>query len=168
MKILGICGYSGSGKTTLLNKLIPALKKQGIRFGVIKHTHHNLDIDTKGKDSYSFRQSGAEQVIVACDDRWALMTETPSKTINLKELVSKFTDVDLVLVEGFKDEPIAKIVCHRKENQKPPFYDEHTIAMATDQDLDIAITQILINDTNEIIELIKHFLQSEYKNMQIG
>ena len=77
--LLGIAAYSGTGKTTLLKKLIPQLNARGIRIALIKHTHHDMDVDTPGKDSYELRKAGAEQTLVASDKRWALMTETPEQ-----------------------------------------------------------------------------------------
>ncbi|WP_392564971.1 molybdopterin-guanine dinucleotide biosynthesis protein B [Orbus wheelerorum] len=155
MKLIGICGYSGSGKTTLLKKLIVLLKSYNISLAVIKHSHHDMDIDTPGKDSYELRKSGAEQIIVACDNRWALIDETPSNKIDLADLANKFDTVDLVLVEGFKDEKMAKIVCYREANYKPLFYDEYTIAIATDHVLDINIKQLDINNALSIANFIK-------------
>ena len=74
--LLGIVAYSGTGKTTLLKQLIPHLRQRGIRVGLIKHTHHDVDVDTPGKDSFELRKAGADQTMVASSDRWALMTET--------------------------------------------------------------------------------------------
>lgn len=160
MRLIGICGYSGSGKTTLLKKLIPALQQRGIRLAVIKHSHHNMEIDTPGKDSYELRKAGAAQVMVACNQRWAMVTETINQSPNLMELAGQFCNVDLVLVEGFKEEPITKIVCHRSANQKPLFYDSMTIAIATDCALDIDIQQFDNNNVHEIAEFIQLYLSN--------
>lgn len=72
--LLAIAAWSGTGKTTLLKKLIPALCEHGIRPGLIKHTHHDMDVDKPGKDSYELRKAGAAQTLVASQQRWALMT----------------------------------------------------------------------------------------------
>ncbi len=77
--LLAFAAWSGTGKTTLLKKLIPALCARGIRPGLIKHTHHDMDVDKPGKDSYELRKAGAAQTIVASQQRWALMTETPDE-----------------------------------------------------------------------------------------
>jgi molybdopterin-guanine dinucleotide biosynthesis adapter protein len=74
--VLGFCAHSsGIGKTTLLTQLIPALIQQGLRISVVKHAHHDFDIDHEGKDSFKLRQAGAVQMMVASRQRWALMTE---------------------------------------------------------------------------------------------
>ena len=72
LPMLGITGYSGSGKTTLLEKLLPQLKQRGLRLAVIKHSHHDAQVDKPGKDSWRMKEAGASQVIMACDHRWAL------------------------------------------------------------------------------------------------
>ena len=106
-EILSILGENGSGKTTLLKKLIPALCARGIRPGLIKHTHHDMDVDKPGKDSYELRKAGAAQTIVASQQRWALMTETPDEEeLDLHFLASRMdtSKLDLILVEGFDRE----------------------------------------------------------------
>lgn len=158
MHLIGICGYSGSGKTTLLKKLIPLLEQAGIRLAVIKHCHHDVDIDVPGKDSYELRKSGAEQIIVASDNRWALITETPHQPANLLMLAKQFVAVDLVLVEGFKDEAINKIVCYRQALNKPFFYDDNTIAVITDVKLAIPLPQFNFEDMQIISHWIKNYL----------
>ena len=99
--VVAISAWSGTGKTTLLKKLIPALCARGIRPGLIKHTHHNMDVDRPGKDSYALRKAGAAQTMVASTQRWALMTETPDEApLDLAYLVSRMdhATLDLVLV----------------------------------------------------------------------
>lgn len=160
MQIIGICGYSGSGKTTLLKKLIPLLKQYNIRLAVIKHCHHNMDIDKPGKDSDELRKSGADQLILANDQRWVLMTETLDNPPKLVELAKQFKHVDLVLVEGFKHEAITKIICYRHTLNKPLFSDPHTIAIATDIELDIPIKQFAIDDSQSIALFIKNYVNS--------
>ncbi len=103
--LLAIAAWSGTGKTTLLKRLIPELCVRGLRPGLIKHTHHDMDVDKPGKDSYELRKAGAAQTIVASEQRWALMTETPeTPELDLTWLVSRMdaSKLDLVLVEGFK------------------------------------------------------------------
>jgi len=63
--ILGFAAYSGTGKTSLLEKLIPELSKLKIRTAVIKHSHHDFEIDYEGKDSYRLRKAGANQLLIA-------------------------------------------------------------------------------------------------------
>ncbi|MDF7666784.1 molybdopterin-guanine dinucleotide biosynthesis protein B [Orbaceae bacterium ESL0727] len=154
-KIIAISGYSGSGKTTLLKQVIARLRDQHFRVGVIKHAHHDMDIDLPGKDSYELRKSGAIQTVVACDNRYALIRETPDKPVDLEMLRKQFVEVDLILVEGFKDEKIPKIICHRMATQTPLFMDEFTVAVACDYPLDTTLPQLDINNAAQIVDFIK-------------
>lgn len=157
--LLGITAFSGTGKTTLLTKLIPALSERGVRVSVIKHAHHEFDIDTPGKDSYRIRKAGAEQTIVASAKRWALMTETPNTgSVDLEYLIQQLdTDkIDLIIVEGFKSLDIPKIILHRSSTGKGlPEITPKTLAIATDDSSSIRGIPLLdLNNTNSIAEFI--------------
>lgn len=157
-KIVAITGYSGSGKTTLLKKIIALLVKQGIKVGSLKHAHHDIEVDIAGKDSYELRKAGALQTIVACDNRYAFIEETPNEPASLSNLIERFDNVDVILVEGFKDEKIPKIVCHRQANNKPFYIDEFTIAVASDQPVKIALPLLDINQPEQIVQFLKKYL----------
>ncbi|MHA7849202.1 molybdopterin-guanine dinucleotide biosynthesis protein MobB [Serratia sp. D1N4] len=162
--LLAIAAYSGTGKTTLLKQLIPLLKQQQIRIGLIKHTHHDMDMDTPGKDSYELRKAGASQTLVANDRRWVLMTETPEQQpLDLMYLASRFdsSKVDLILVEGFKHEPISKIVLYREEVGKPleSMLDKYVIAVASDKKTNDILRQLDINRPEEIAVFITQWLK---------
>lgn len=164
--LLAIAAWSGTGKTTLLKKLIPALCARGIRPGLIKHTHHNMDVDKPGKDSYELRKAGAAQTLVASQQRWALMTETPEEeALDLAWLVSRMdaSKLDMVLVEGFKHESVAKIVLFRQgagHDVSEFVIDEHTIAVASDIALDVAVPVLDLNDLNAMVMFIMAWLES--------
>ncbi|WP_421533097.1 molybdopterin-guanine dinucleotide biosynthesis protein MobB [Lelliottia amnigena] len=165
--VLAIAAWSGTGKTSLLKKLIPALYARGIRTGVIKHTHHNMDIDKPGKDSYELRHAGAAQTMVASTQRWALMTETPEKdTLDLNYLVSRMdhSALDLVFVEGFKHESVAKILLFRQgtgHGVDELTLDQDVIAVASDVSLTIQMPVLNLNDTDEIADFIEAWLQTQ-------
>jgi molybdopterin-guanine dinucleotide biosynthesis adapter protein len=135
--VLGFAAFSGTGKTTLLEKLIPLLTAQNIRIGMVKHAHHEFDIDKPGKDSYRLRKAGAGQLLIASSKRQALMTEnTTAREPRLEELLTRLDldSIDLVLVEGFKHVPFPKIELHRTELGKKLLYteDPDIIAVASD------------------------------------
>ncbi|ELM3738129.1 molybdopterin-guanine dinucleotide biosynthesis protein MobB [Edwardsiella piscicida] len=166
--LLGIAAYSGTGKTTLLKQLIPSLKARGIRIALIKHTHHDMDVDTPGKDSYELRKAGADQTLVASDLRWALMSETPERQpLDLHFLASRIDArrCDLILVEGFKHEHIAKIALYRHAVGKPfgGLIDEYVIALASDSRHDCAVPFLDINDPDEIVAFIQRWLEQQAK-----
>jgi molybdopterin-guanine dinucleotide biosynthesis protein B len=138
--------------------------RAGIRPGLIKHTHHNMDIDKPGKDSYELRKAGAAQTIVASSQRWALMTETPDEPeLNLAYLVSRMdaSTLDLVLVEGFKHEAVAKILLFRQDcghREEELIIDKHVIAIASDVPLTVDVPLLDINDIAQISAFVMRWL----------
>jgi molybdopterin-guanine dinucleotide biosynthesis protein B len=135
VKVLGLAGWSGAGKTTLLAKLIPELIRRGISVSTMKHAHHAFDVDTPGKDSYVHREAGATEVLVASGQRWALMHEhRGSPEPDSKTLMQHMSEVDLLLVEGFKRESHDKLEIYREANGKPLLASEdpHIVAILVD------------------------------------
>ncbi len=154
LPILGFAAYSGTGKTTTLKKLLPHLTDAGLRIGMIKHSHHKVEIDRPGKDSYELRKAGASQMVLAAHQRWALMVEKtePSEPV-LQEMVDALhqDQLDLILVEGFRHERFPKIELYRPVMARPVLYaeDESIIAVATDGTLPVETTLPLL-DINDI------------------
>jgi molybdopterin-guanine dinucleotide biosynthesis adapter protein len=102
MRVIAIVGHQGSGKTTLIERLIPALRARGLTVSTIKHTHHHqIELDTPGKDSYRHRTAGAAEVIVTSDTGWARIAAS-SDPASLQVLLGELRPVDVVLIEGFK------------------------------------------------------------------
>lgn len=161
--MLGFVAYSGTGKTTLLKKLIPLLKEKNIRIGMIKHAHHDFDIDIPGKDSYELRKAGADQMLVASKQRWALMVETPGQDEpQLSELLKQLdtSKLDLVLIEGFKHVDYPKIECFRPSEGHELMCIEDTsiIALATDSTVLYEvenIPQLDLNKPEDIVTFIQ-------------
>ncbi len=134
MRVFGIAGYSGSGKTTLIERVLPRLVVRGLKVAVIKHTHHDFDVDRPGKDSWRAREAGAAAVLLSSDHRTALLTEHRSTPPTLDVLLDQLPPCDLVLVEGYKREPIPKLEVHRTATGKPWLFpdDPHILAAAAD------------------------------------
>ncbi|MBL8399071.1 MAG: molybdopterin-guanine dinucleotide biosynthesis protein B [Candidatus Accumulibacter sp.] len=164
MKVFGIAGYSGAGKTTLLEKIVPLLTARGWRVSVLKHAHHGFDIDRPGKDSYRHRQAGAGEVLLASGSRWVLMHEVRDEAEpRLADLLSYFSPCDLVLVEGYKTEPIAKLEVYRADNGKPPLWptQPHIVAIATDQPLATPLPEALtVFDLNDVPAIATFILET--------
>ncbi len=174
LPLLGICAWSGTGKTTLLTSLLPILRERGLRVAVVKHAHHDFDIDRPGKDSYQIREAGAEQILVASRKRMAYIRELPGKRDepDLAECLPMIdqTSLDLVLVEGFKHEKIAKIELHRSELNKPLMFpdDPHVIAVATDKPLQRKAGQPVNLDLNDPVAIAQFVIEFCHSQQQAG
>lgn len=173
--VLGFAAFSGTGKTTLLVKLLPLLKEMGLRVAMIKHAHHDFDIDEPGKDSYELRKAGAEQVLIASNYRRALMMETPEgNEPKLEELISTLNldFIDLVLVEGFRHHPFPKIELHRPSINKDLIYldDSHIMAIASDEGVETGGLPLLdLNNPQEIAGFIQNWCcSSDHAFFQYG
>lgn len=163
--VLGFAAFSGTGKTTLLLKLIPGLKTRGLTIGVVKHAHHSFAIDRPGKDSFELRRAGAAKTLIASRHHWALMVETPGQEEpDLDQMLDHLPQgkLDLVLVEGFKHEPIPKIELYRTGLRHPLLFteDPHIVAIASDAPLAVAtkLPLLNLNDPEQILEFILHWL----------
>jgi len=165
--VLGIVAWSGTGKTTLLERLIPELKNSGIRVGAIKHSHHDFEIDKPGKDSDRLRKAGADQIILASKFRTAFIIEEDGETEpdlfqQLKRLDAE--KLDLVLVEGFRQEAIPKIEVYRPALNKPLLYleDDSVVAVASDEQpkQDIVVPVLPLNDERAVSEFIAKLINS--------
>ena len=136
MKIFGIIGWSGSGKTELMVKLLPELKRRGFTVSTMKHTHHDVDMDKPGKDSYRHREAGAEEVMVASGRRWALLHELRDEPEpDMDFLIGQMTPVDILLIEGFKRNTHAKMEVFRPALGKSLISaeDDTVVAVASDE-----------------------------------
>jgi molybdopterin-guanine dinucleotide biosynthesis protein B len=158
MKVIGLAGWSGAGKTTLLTRLIPHFIARGLRVSVIKHAHHEFDVDVPGKDSWVHRQSGAAEVLVSSTRRWALMHELRGAIEpKLPELLAKMSRVDLVLIEGFKREPHRKIEVYRLANGKPLLFpdDPGVVGIATDTAVETTLPVAHLDDIEAIAAMMQ-------------
>ncbi|MFN3565227.1 MAG: molybdopterin-guanine dinucleotide biosynthesis protein B [Burkholderiaceae bacterium] len=161
-KAIGFIGYSNTGKTTLIEKLIPLLAARGLRVSAIKHAHHGFDMDRPGKDSYRYREAGAGQVLIATEQRWALLTETPRRPATLEMLLAQLAPCDLVIIEGFRSEGrIPRIEVRRTTNTEPPLFpdDPNVIAIAADHAVETSLPVLDLNDAAKIAAFIVQRLQ---------
>jgi molybdopterin-guanine dinucleotide biosynthesis adapter protein len=134
--IIGIVGWKNSGKTTLAERLVAEFTRRGWRVATIKHAHHSFQIDTADTDSARHRRAGATQVAIVSDKRWALMTEVGAAAEPpLAAIIAMLAPCDLILVEGYKSEPIRKIEVRRANSAKGARLaasDPNVVAIAAD------------------------------------
>jgi len=120
MNVYGVVGWKNAGKTTLVERLVAEIAGRGFTVSTVKHTHHGVDVDQKGKDSWRHRQAGARQVILSSSSRWAIMTELRgAPEAPLSELLGHLAPVDLVIVEGYKRDSHPKVEAWRAETGQP-------------------------------------------------
>jgi len=167
--ILGFAAASGTGKTTLLTQLIPLLKQQGLRVGLIKHSHHSFDIDQPGKDSYRLRMAGASPVMLVSKYRYAIISEfeTPQEpSLDQQLKVLDQSELDLILVEGFKAEKFPKIELHRPSLQRPLLFPHDTdiIAIASDSPIEVPYPLVKL-DLNRA-DLIARYILDHYREFK--
>jgi molybdopterin-guanine dinucleotide biosynthesis protein B len=157
MNVIGIAGWSGAGKTTLLTRVIPRLVARGLRVSTIKHAHHAFDIDQPGKDSHTHRMAGATEVLVSSANRFALMHELRgAPEWPLHALLEKLSEVDLVLVEGFKTEAHPKLEVYRAAVGKPPLHpdDANIVAVASDGPVAARVPVAALDDTEAVADIL--------------
>lgn len=157
MKVFGLAGFSGSGKTTLTEKLVPLFVARGLKVSLIKHTHHDFEIDQPGKDSYRHRAAGCSEVLVTSAYRWALIHELRGEPEpGLDEQLARLSPCDLVLVESFKHAAIPKLEVHRAGTGKPFLWqqDPDIVAIASDIRIETALPQFSLDHHEKIAEFI--------------
>jgi molybdopterin-guanine dinucleotide biosynthesis protein B len=157
MKVIGIAGWSGAGKTTLLTRVIPCLIARGMRVSTIKHAHHDFDVDQPGKDSHTHRTAGATEVLVSSANRWALMHEMRGEgEMALDALLAKLSQVDLVLVEGFKKQTHPKLEVYRAIVGKPLLHpeDQNIVAIASDGRVQASVPVVSLDDIEAVADIL--------------
>jgi len=160
VKAVAFVAKSGSGKTTLLEKVISRLKDRGYRVGAIKHDAHRFDIDRPGKDSYRLTAAGADTMVISSPEKLALVKKLAVSPPVEDLLAAFFTDVDIVLVEGFKSSSLPKIEVHRKECSRDLLcrgkeHDPMLLAVASDEPLDLDVPRLDINDPDGVTDFIE-------------
>ncbi|WP_173009360.1 molybdopterin-guanine dinucleotide biosynthesis protein B [Methylobacterium sp. P1-11] len=158
MRVIGLAGWSGAGKTTLLVRAIPVLVARGVKVATLKHAHHDFDTDWPGKDSYEHRKAGASEVLVSSGRRWAQVHELgDEEEATLAQLLRRISPCDLIVVEGYKREPIPKIEVHRVDNGRPPIHplDATIVGIASDVGFPASGLPVVdLNDTEAVTRLM--------------
>lgn len=157
MKIYGVIGWKNAGKTSLMERLVAEFVARGLRVSTVKHVHHDVDVDQRGKDSYRHRAAGAQEVILAGAQRFALMGEHRGAEPPLATLLARLAPVDLVLVEGYKRDLHPKIEVWRAEAGHDLIQpnDPSIRAVATDAPLHgLTVPCLDLNNTADVADFI--------------
>jgi len=161
MRVFGFAGWSGSGKTTLIEQLIPRFVGRGLTVSLVKHAHHEFDLDQPGKDSFRHRQAGCSEVLVTSAVRWALQHELRgAQELSLDQALQRLTPCDLALVEGFKAAPVPKLEVYRASVGKPLLHpgDPNIVAVATDGPLTATLPVLPLGDVDRIATFVLRHL----------
>jgi molybdopterin-guanine dinucleotide biosynthesis protein MobB len=154
-----VARLSGTGKTTLVEQVIAQLKERGYKVGAIKHDAHKFDIDKPGKDSYRFTAAGADTMLIASREKLALVKQLEQEPALEALIEGYFADVDIVIVEGFKNSSVPKIEVHRAAHGELLYGNSdcsygNVIAVASDQPLTLDIPVLDLNDTSVVVDFI--------------
>lgn len=156
-RVFGFVGYSGSGKTTLIEKLIPILTDGGMSVSLVKHAHHDFDIDQPGKDSHRHRMAGCSEVLVGSSRRWALIHELRNEMEpSLADLTRRLSPCDIVLVEGFKRYALPKLEVWRSGNVVPFLFptDAHIVGVASDAPVSSTLPSFMLGEISRIANFV--------------
>ena len=154
-KVIGIVGWKDVGKTHLVTEIIKLLVAKNYRVGSIKHAHDDFDIDKPGTDSFKHRESGSSQVIISSSKRWAKINENiDNREKSLKELIEEFENIDIIIVEGFKNEihPKIEIITNNVEISNSKI--NNVIAIVSDVMLNSNTPVFKKNEIKSLVEFI--------------
>ena len=160
VKALSFVAKSGTGKTTLLEKVIASLKERGYRVGVVKHDAHSFNIDHPGKDSYRLAAAGADTMLIASPEKLAMIKRHAVAPPVEELLATYFSDVDIVLTEGFKKSSLPKIELNRRERSatllcRGEEHDPTLVAVASDSSLELDVPVLDLNDAAMVTDFIE-------------
>ena len=160
VKVVAFVAKSNTGKTTLLEQVIRELKNRGYKVGAIKHDAHSFNIDHPGKDSHRLTAAGADTMLITSPEKLALIKKHEAAP-PLEELVETyFSDMDIVLTEGFKMSPLPKIEVHRQERSptllcRGEHHDPTLVAVASDEALNLDVPVLDLNDINGVTDFVE-------------
>ncbi len=161
IKAVSFVAKSNTGKTTLLEGVIGELKQRGYTVGALKHDAHRFDIDHPGKDSHRLTAAGADTMLITSPEKCALVKRYPVPP-PLEELLELyFSDVDIVLTEGFKLGPLPKIEVHRRERSatllcRGENNDPTLIAVASDEPLVLDVPILDLNNIGAVTDFVEN------------
>lgn len=155
--IISFVGKHDSGKTTLLSKVVTYLNQQNIRVGIIKHAHHDLEIPN-AKDSEKLFNAGAKIVFTNSPSMQIVYNRAELQPLaEIIKVVEK--DVDMIILEGYKDEAYPKIEVTRQAISTKFLPITNVVARVLDfkPEADEGKPIFSFADINEIGDFIKNY-----------
>lgn len=166
--VVAFIGRSNSGKTTLIEKLLPEITRRGYRVGTLKHTHHDIDLGNKKKDSNRHKNAGATMAVVASPSIVSMVKSWHNPTF--MDLLHQFAGMDLVIVEGYKTEDLTKIEVHYSGTHKEPLNlpEQEIVAVASDQPDPRKVRQFGLDDITSLADFIEaRFLKTDRQPLSL-
>ncbi|MDC7287098.1 molybdopterin-guanine dinucleotide biosynthesis protein B [Blautia schinkii] len=152
--VIAFAGYSNSGKTTIIKALIPLLKAHGLRVAVLKHDAHSFEMDHQGRDTWEYANAGADVIAISSPKKMAYI-ETRSQELSVWELIERIDNADLILVEGYKSEPLPKIEVRRRNFPLLPEQCRDTvIAVVCDTPAEASVPVFRFSQATELCNFI--------------
>ncbi len=148
--------------------MIAELKNRGYRVGAIKHDAHRFDIDHPGKDSYRLTAAGADTMLISSPEKLALVKKH-AESPPIEELIATyFTDVDIVVTEGFKKSGLAKIEVHRAERSSALLCrgaqpDPSLVAVASNAAPPVDVPVLDLNDPAALVDFIETWMRQQIR-----
>jgi molybdopterin-guanine dinucleotide biosynthesis protein MobB len=145
--------------------VIAELKRRGYRVGALKHDAFRFDIDHPGKDSYRLTSAGADTTLITSPEKLALVKKHAQAPPLEELLAAYFSDVDIVVTEGFKRSSLPKVEVHRRERGaallcRGEENDPALLAVASDEPLDLNVPVLDLDDAGGVADFIeKSFLK---------
>ena len=158
--VVAFVAKSNTGKTTLLEQVIREIKDRGYKVGAIKHDAHSFDIDHPGKDSHRLTAAGADTMLIISPEKLALIKKYEAAPPLEEMIATYFSDVDIVLTEGFKTSSLPKIEVNRKERSttllcRGEHHDPMLVAVASDQPLTLDVPVLDLNDVKAVADFVE-------------
>lgn len=156
--VIGFVGYSNSGKTLVVANMIKILSSRGYRVAALKHASHGYEIDIPGKDSWQHYEAGAEKVVVIGPSAFTIHQRCSTPPV-LNDVLGMINDVDLILLEGFKTEPVPKVVIIREEVQTEQIeINSETLAVVSDIDFELEIPLFSFEQLDLLVDYLLDIL----------